>query len=109
MLLDENGIKHVIEAKHFLVGGSKEAGLRVHQKIRQILLNPLAPVALNNIDIQALEILVAAASDMPDIIPQQWQCEGIDCYASPWLICHGEMNVNKTSNNLCPFYSVEDK
>ena len=104
MTIDE--IQFILTDNNYLKGGTKESAIKVKEFIKQI-----ETIESNSsIDYEefliAINTLLAFCFESNDKIPEKWYCDN-DCVYSSSLICKGEFNIDKKSENLCPYYKQE--
>lgn len=107
--MDKKELEFVISNNKYLVGGTKEACVKIRQVLRCIDETEIR-VNAECVDtkefISAIEILMSYAFRKPDEIPETWYCEN-DCNMVSYLLCPGECNLRDNSSKRCPFYVDE--
>ena len=106
-------IDKFIEDSKCIQGGTKEACL----KTREILSKGVvrkdnfyashSEVSMEEF-LQAVKVLVAFASNLPDEKVELYYCQG-DCARYYDKHCVGELTLSSCATKLCPHYTQEDK
>lgn len=104
--MTKDEIEFILKHNSYLKGGTKESAIKVKEFIKQI-----ETIESNSsIDYEefliAINTLLAFCFESNDKIPEKWYCDN-DCVYSSSLICKGEFNIDKKSENLCPYYKQE--
>lgn len=109
MRLSEDDLKKVFKHYNCIPGGTKEASIRLHQIFTS------GEYTISENDMMLLRKVLAVTFFGVDVmLPELYRCGGGDCYAAPWLFCHGEMEtcdntMGPRPEKTCPHYSPEDK
>lgn len=104
--MTKDEIEFILKHNSYLKGGTKESAIKVKEFIKQIeTIESNSSIEFNEF-IECIGTLIAFSFRAKDTIPEKWYCDN-DCVYSSSLICKGEFNIDKKSENLCPYYKQE--
>ena len=104
--MTKDEIEFILKHNSYLKGGTKESAIKVKEFIKQIeTIESKSSIEFNEF-IECIGTLIAFSFRAKDTIPEKWYCDN-DCVYSSSLICKGEFNIDKKSENLCPYYKQE--
>ena len=111
--MDRNQLEKLIEQKHCLEGGTKQACIKAKNYLHNAMpigntIQAPGSCVRNDEFIEAAFILLAYVCDKEDVVPERWNCEN-DCAYSSSETCPGGCKIQKGFPKTCPFYTVEDK
>ena len=101
----------ILVSNDYLEGGIKEACILVKKYLEnaridsKVILSSESCVTIEEF-IKSVRTLMAFASQHDDAMPKMWYCDS-DCSKVTSQICPGEFSLDKTSSNLCPFFTDE--
>lgn len=106
-------VKAIVERNGYLEGGIKEACAIAYDYVRNAATIGSSIISYgsdvrNDEFLKAVTVLILAARNLPDEVPEQWGCDS-DCVYSSDPNCPGVYGINHDSKNTCPHYCTEDK
>lgn len=106
--MERKELDFVLKHNHYLEGGTKEACIKVRNFLYDTtkIHSPHSCVTVDEF-MEAVKTLMAFAFSQEDSVPKKWKCDS-DCRMTSYLLCPGECNISKTSDDICPFFMDED-
>lgn len=112
MFMKRCELDFVLKQNSYLEGGTKEACVKAKEFLSNVTVkeNVIRGAKFSAVSpeefLDALDVLIAAAFEKEDTIPELYKCNG-DCKKISNLICPGQYNLNEKSDKKCPFFMDE--
>ena len=104
--MTKDEIEFIVKRNNYLKDGTKEACIKVKEFIKQTKkIESKSSIDYEDF-LNSINTLLAFCFQAKDTIPERWYCEN-DCRFTSSMICKGEFNIDKKSENLCPYYKQE--
>ena len=105
--MTKDEIEFILKHNNYAKNGTKEACIKVKEFIKQTKkIESKSSIDYEDF-LNSINTLLAFCFESNDKIPEKWYCDN-DCVYSSSLICKGEFNIDKKSENLCPYYKQEN-
>ncbi len=104
-------LEFCLENNDYMEGGTKEACVKVREFLKHSIpqdnrLSSYHSCVSAEEFKEAVETLLAFTFRQADTIPERWKCDN-DCKMTSSLLCPGECNIDKDSDNVCPHFIDE--
>lgn len=108
--MKKSELEFVLNQNNYLKGGTKKSCILVRDFLKNATISRGEISSISAVTaeefVKAVKILLAAASQNNDVVPDTWHCDS-DCKLFSFLPCPGEYASDKNAKNLCPYFTDE--